>query len=174
MFLDMTEIREAKPKDIPLLLQVSIETQMETFAAQNTPEVMEAHIIRSYDPEIFKKEFYEPNTIFYIAWEGPQMAGFLRLRVTDEAEKYLGKSAIELHRLYVRRSFQGKKIGFALMQKAIEYGREKRFEWLWLGVWEKNIVAQEFYNKCGFKQFAEHVFWMGHEAQNDWLLKLKL
>ena len=102
------------------------------------------------------------------------MAGFLRLRVTDEAEKYLGKNAVELHRIYVRRGFQGKKIGYALMKKAIHFGREKHFEWIWLGVWEKNVNAQEFYNKCGFTRFAEHVFWMGDDPQNDWLLKLKL
>ena len=170
----MIEIREAEPKDISLLLQVSIETQMDTFADQNTPEIMDAHILRSYHPELFEKEFFEPDTIFYIAWDEDEMAGFLRLRVTDEAEKYLGKSAIELHRLYVRRGFQGKKVGYALMQTAIHYGREKHFEWLWLGVWEKNIKAQEFYDKCGFMRFAEHVFWMGDDPQNDWLLKFRL
>ncbi len=170
----MIEIREARPEDIPLLLQVSIETQMDTFADQNTPEIMEAHIQRSYNRELFEKEFYEPGTAFYIAWEGDEMAGFLRMRVTDEAEKYLGKNAVELHRIYVRRGFQGKKIGYALMQQAISYGRDRHFEWLWLGVWEHNVKAQEFYEKCGFTRFAEHVFWMGHDPQNDWLLKFKL
>jgi ribosomal protein S18 acetylase RimI-like enzyme len=170
----MIEIREARPKDIPLLLQISIETQMETFAGQNTAEIMEAHILRSYSPELFEKEFYEPDTLFHIAWKDNEMAGFLRLRVTDEAAQYLGKSAIELHRLYVRRAFQGKNVGYALMNTAIEYGRERNFEWLWLGVWEKNLKAIEFYNKCGFTRFAEHVFWMGDDPQNDWLLKLKL
>jgi ribosomal protein S18 acetylase RimI-like enzyme len=170
----MIEIREAKPEDIPRLLEVSIETQMDTFADQNTPEIMEEHIRRSYNPEQFEKEFFDPDTIFYIAWEGDQMAGFLRMRVTDEAEKYLGKSAVELHRIYVRKGFQGKKVGYALMQQAIRYGRKHHFEWLWLGVWEKNIKAQDFYFKCGFTRFAEHVFWMGEDPQNDWLLKLKL
>jgi GNAT superfamily N-acetyltransferase len=170
----MIEIKEAEPKDIPLLLKVSIETQMDTFADQNTPEIMAAHIRDSYDPAKFEKEFYEPDTAFYIAWDENDLAGFLRLRVTDEAQKYLGANAMEIHRLYVTRAYQGKGVGFALMQHAIQYGRNRKFDWLWLGVWEKNYKAQQFYERCGFTRFAEHVFWMGPDPQNDWLLKLKL
>lgn len=98
----------------------------------------------------------------------------MRLRVTDEAEAHLGKSALELQRVYVSRKFQGRRIGLMLMEKAIGYGRERKFDWLWLGVWEKNFKAQAFYDKLGFKRFSEHVFQMGDDPQTDWLLKLDL
>jgi diamine N-acetyltransferase len=170
----MIEIIPALPADIPTLRRISIETQIDTFGADNNPEHMDAYLKEAYEPLKFEKEFYEPQSIYYIACEGKEVAGFMRLRVTTEAEGQLGKNAIELQRLYVTRGFQGKKIGFMLMQKAINYSRENKFEWLWLGVWEKNIKAQEFYKKVGFEHFSSHTFWMGPDPQNDWLMKIKL
>jgi diamine N-acetyltransferase len=35
------------------------------------------------------------------------------------------------------------------MEKCCEIGREKGYETLWLGVWDKNIAAQRFYEKIG-------------------------
>jgi ribosomal protein S18 acetylase RimI-like enzyme len=170
----MIEIIPALPIDIPTLRRISIETQVDTFGADNKPEDMEAYLQQAYEPTKFEREFFEPKSIYYIAWEGKEAAGFLRLRVTNEAEEHLGKNAIELQRLYVTRNFQGKKIGFQLMQKAIDHSRHEKFEWLWLGVWERNTKAQEFYKKIGFEYFASHIFWMGPDPQNDWLMKLKL
>ncbi len=170
----MINILPALPADIETLRRISIETQIDTFAADNDPKHMEAYLQDAYEPVKFEREFYEPGSIYCIAWEGKEPAGFLRLRVTNEAEEFLGKSAIELQRLYVTRNFQGKKIGFMLMQYAINYSREKKFEWLWLGVWERNIKAQEFYKKIGFEHFSNHTFWMGTDPQNDWLMKFRL
>ncbi len=170
----MLEIRRAQPKDIQQLREISIQTQMDTFADQNTPEVMEAHIESMFNPVTFENDFYAPDSAYYIAWEGGEMAGFSRVRITDEAAEHLGTNALELHRIYVTKKFLGRGIGFALVKHAIDYARERKFEWLWLGVWEKNVRAQEFYAKCGFVRFAEHIYMMGHEPQNDWLLKFKL
>lgn len=170
----MIEIRPAYVQDLVSLRKIAIETQVETFAAQNTPEVMEAHLHEAYSAARFEEEFKEEGAIYYMAWEGVEPAGFLRLRVTDEVEIHLGKKAIELQRLYVAKEFQGKKVGAGLMKQAFSYARERNFEWLWLGVWEKNFKAQEFYKKWGFEKFSEHIFWMGPDPQTDWLLKLKL
>jgi ribosomal protein S18 acetylase RimI-like enzyme len=60
------------------------------------------------------------------------------------------------------------------MEKALIYARENRYDWIWLGVWERNFNAQHFYAKWGFEKFGEHVFQMGDDPQIDWLLKKKL
>ncbi|CAN5445917.1 GNAT family N-acetyltransferase [soil metagenome] len=170
----MIDIRLAKLVDIPLLRQVAIETQIDTFGAENKPEHMEAFLNENYSIQKFESEFSEPNSQYYLAWSDDQLAGFMRVRVSDEAESYLGRNTIELQRLYVSKDFHGKKIGFMLMQRTIEYARELKFEWLWLGVWERNFKAQEFYRKIGFERFSQHTFWMGPDPQVDWLLKFKL
>ena len=102
------------------------------------------------------------------------MVGFVRLRKSNEAASYLGENAIELHRLYLLTSVQGQSVGQLLMEKALAYAMQGRFEWIWLGVWEKNFKAQRFYKRWGFERFSEHTFWMGDDPQVDWLLKKKL
>ncbi len=170
----MIEIRLTQWADLSELRRIAIETQLDTFGAANTKENMEAFIRDQCSPTQFRKELKEPDSICYMAWEGKRAAGFARLRMTDEVETWLGKNTLELHRLYVTKGFQGKKVGARLMQQSIDYAREKNYEWLWLGVWEHNLKAQDFYHRWGFVRFSEHIFQMGSDAQTDWLLKLKL
>jgi ribosomal protein S18 acetylase RimI-like enzyme len=45
---------------------------------------------------------------------------------------------------------------------------------VWLGVWEKNEKAIQFYKKWGFVQFDKHLFQLGDDAQTDIMMKLQL
>jgi ribosomal protein S18 acetylase RimI-like enzyme len=167
-------IRELSPKDIPALRELAIRIYMDTFSASNTPENMEAFINTDYTIDAFQKEFNEKDSRYFFAEDSGIPMGYLRLRKNNEAEKYLGKNTIELHRIYVDQRYQGKKVGAILMQQALEIAKQLRVDWLWLGVWEHNPKAQKFYQQWGFERFGEHVFQMGEEAQTDWLLKKKI
>ncbi len=168
------EILPAIPENIPVLRRMAIETQIDTFGEFNTVENMNAFIQEAYSVEQFEREFNEAGSIYYVAWDGLELAGFLRLRLSREAEPFLGINSIEIQRLYVNRSFQGKKVGRSLMLQALAYARDRKFEWIWLGVWERNFKAQAFYEKWGFKRFSEHIFMMGDDPQTDWLLKRRV
>ena len=65
----------------------------------------------------------------------------------------------------------GKGVGSALMNKCIDIAREKDYHTVWLGVWEHNHRAIEFYTRWGFEKFAEHDFILGNDVQKDWLMK---
>ena len=170
----MIELRPATWIELPELRRIAIETQVDTFGAVNAKENMDEFLEVNYNLPQLQKEWNEPGSIYTMAWEGDVLAGFVRLRSSHEADAFLGTNSIELQRLYVSKAFQGKKIGAMLMQYAIDYASKNGFEWLWLGVWEHNIKAQHFYARWGFTRFSEHVFYMGKDAQTDWLLKLKL
>ena len=78
---------------------------------------------------------------------------------------------LEIARLYVIEDFIGKKVGGALMKDSISIAKEKGKEAIWLGVWEKNQRAIEFYNRWGFEKFSECDFLLGDDLQKDWLMK---
>ncbi len=170
----MIEIREARFEDTAAMREVAIASYVDTFADSNTPENMTAFLDCAYSQEKLEQEFYEPGSVLYLACEGSKVVGFLRLRLSHEVEEKLGSNTIELQRLYIHKDFQNQKIGKLLMETAIGYARAKKFDWIWLGVWEKNFNAQRFYNKWGFEKFDEHVFQMGDDPQIDWLLKKSL
>jgi diamine N-acetyltransferase len=170
----MPIIRPARQEDLVALRGVAVVSYQQTFGPHNTAENMEAFLRDVYSLEQFEKEFLEPQAFCYLAWEGESLAGFLRLRINDEASQYLGSNTVELHRLYLHPDFQGRKIGSKLMEIAISKAQELRVEWMWLGVWERNYKAQAFYSKWGFEKFGEHIFQMGDDPQIDWLMKKKI
>jgi len=170
----MIEVKAARIEDIPEMRQVAITTYRNTFEPFNTPENMQTYIDQSYNLEVLSKELNEANSKLLIAQEGDQLVGFARLRESNEVVELLGNNTVELQRLYVLTSAQGKSVGKLLMQHSLRYASDCHYGWMWLGVWEKNFKAQEFYKKWGFEKFSEHTFWMGNDPQVDWLLKKKL
>lgn len=83
-------------------------------------------------------------------------------------------SALEIERIYVLKDYHGKKIGQKLYEKAIEIAKEKDAKYIWLGVWEENHRAINFYQKNGFEVFDKHIFVLGNDEQTDIMMKLKL
>ncbi len=170
----MIDIRPIQFSELETLRKIAIDTYWDTFADSTTLENNQKFVDEAYTLEQFAKELEEPNNQYYLAWEGDQAAGYMRLRLSNEVEHELGSNTIELQRLYVHPNFQGKKIGVKLIELALDYARENKFEWIWLGVWEFNHRAQAFYKKFGFERFSEHVFQVGDDPQIDWLLRKKL
>ena len=170
----MIEIHPARREDLEMLRKVAIETFIESFAEFNTAENMEAFLKEAYHPDRLNNEWDEEESISYLAWEENDPVGFARLRLNDEVENQLGKNTVELQRLYVHPIHQGKGIGSQLMKQIMDYSRKQDYDWIWLGVWERNFKAQEFYAKWGFERFSEHIFQMGDDPQIDWLLRKKM
>ncbi len=174
LYSTMIEIREAKLQDISAMRAVAISSYIDTFASSNTQENMDAFLSDTYSLEKLEEEFIEKNSKLFLAFDGNDVVGFLRLRESDEVLKFLGKNAVELQRLYVLTSAHGKSVGRLLMEKSMIHANQNNYEWIWLGVWEKNYKAQKFYKNWGFEKFSEHTFWMGDDPQIDWLFKKRL
>lgn len=81
---------------------------------------------------------------------------------------------IEIARIYATTNSIGKGVGKALMQESIKMATEKKKQVVWLGVWEKNQRAIEFYTRWGFEKFSTHIFMLGDDPQTDWLMKKEL
>ncbi len=170
----MIEIRKAIEQDIPAIREVAISAYYDTFSLYNTPENMQAFFDSTYNLPILYQELEEPNTWLYLAAERGKILGFARLRENREVADMLGPNTIELQRLYVLTEAQGRSVGTLLMEKSLDLAISRNYEWMWLGVWERNYNAQRFYKRVGFEKFSEHTFWMGDDPQIDWLLKKKL
>lgn len=170
----MLIIRKATFKDITLLSEMGRETFAEAFAKDNTPENMNAYLEKNFAKTKIIEEIKDDKSQFFLAFADDQPAGYAKVRLNEEVKKILKEKAIELERIYVSSSFQGKKIGAFLLQTCLSYAQEEGFQWIWLGVWEKNHKAQNFYAKWGFEKFGEHVFQMGDDPQTDWVMKKQI
>ena len=60
------------------------------------------------------------------------------------------------------------------MNASIREAKQRGYDSLWLGVWEKNPRAIEFYKKWGFREVGSHVFMVGDDPQKDYIMELEV
>ena len=170
----MVAIRQAGLQDVQSLVELAKMTFEHSFAQDNTPENMSTYLNEAFSPLKIESEIRETESPFFVAEIDHQMVGYARVRLNDEVKDKLHQPSLELQRLYVLSEFQGLKIGASLMQACINFAKFQGYHWLWLGVWENNVKAQNFYKAHGFEKFGEHIFQMGDDPQTDWLMKKKI
>ena len=168
------KIRKINIDDLETLRYLSIQTFKETFEEVNTEEDMQKYLLENLSIEKLKTELENVNSEFYFAENNDEILGYLKLNFKDAQTEKLEENHFEIERIYVLKAFLGQKIGQILFDKAIEIGREKNLEYVWLGVWEENHRAIRFYGKNGFEIFGKHDFVLGKDVQTDLLMKLKL
>jgi ribosomal protein S18 acetylase RimI-like enzyme len=167
-------IRKATISDLEIIREISKQTFIETFADVNTPENMKNYVLENFNAAQVASEINNPESEFYLATLDKETIGYLKLNFGNAQTEVFNKQAIEIHRIYVLKAFLGKKIGQLLLDEAIEIAHQTRAEYLWLGVWEENHRALQFYSKNGFVEFDKHTFILGDDQQTDLLMKLKI
>ncbi len=161
-------------EQIELLQQIGRQTFEETFAESNSAKNMAKYIEEAYSYEKLSAELNNPDSFFYFAMLDEKAIGYLKLNMGGSQTELKDNDALEIERIYVLKSFQGKKVGQMLFDKAITIAKESQVAYVWLGVWEENKRALQFYSKNGFVEFDQHVFVLGDEAQTDIMMKLEL
>jgi ribosomal protein S18 acetylase RimI-like enzyme len=167
-------IRFCDSNDAGLIADMSRQTFLETFAAANTKENMNKFLEEQFSREMLMKEVEAPGNIFLLAMLDNEPVGYVRMRESPRIKALGNATAIEVARIYAVQNSIGKGIGKALMEKCIAIAKEKDKQVIWLGVWEQNQRAIDFYIKWGFEKFGEHEFVLGDDVQTDWLLKKNL
>jgi len=157
-----------------MLSELGARTFYETFAKDNTPENMDLHLKESFSPEIQFEELSAPNTIFLIVEAESIPLGYAQLLMDSRDESLTGSKPLEIRRIYVAQEYVGKGIGKELMKAAIDEARRRNCDCVWLGVWEKNQRAIDFYRKWGFHETGTHIFKVGEDPQTDFVMELKL
>jgi GNAT superfamily N-acetyltransferase len=142
-----------------------------TFAPMNSKEDMIVYLNEAFNDEVILSEINERDAVYFIALDRQVPAGYARVRISNEVKETLGAHSLEVHRLYAMPAYLGKGVGALLMKTCLDHALSRGFDWIWLGVWEKNYKAQEFYARWGFEKFGEHDFLMGKDLQTDWLLR---
>jgi len=168
------QINKIGIEQIEQLQQIGRQTFSETFAESNTAENMAKYLEEAYAHEKLKAELSDPNSVFYFAMMGQDVIGYLKLNFGASQTELNHNDALEIERIYVAKAFHGKKVGQLLFDKAIQVAKEQDLAYVWLGVWENNKRAIQFYTKNGFVEFDQHVFVLGDEAQTDLMMKLQL
>ena len=172
--MNKIEITKIDLNEIEQLQIIGKETFFETFAEGNSEENMKKYLEESFTNELLKTELTNPNSEFYFARMDNNVIGYLKINFGNAQTELKNNKAIEIERIYVLKEFHGKNAGQVLFEKAFEIAKQLNADYLWLGVWEENPRAINFYKKNGFVEFDKHVFKLGDDEQTDIMMKLQI
>lgn len=158
-------------QDLHKLREISIATFREAFGTQNAAEHMDAYIADAMSEERLGAEMRNKDSSFMFAYLGGLLSGYLKVNFNGAQTEEAPGNAMEIERIYVYAAAYGKGVGQALFEKALEMATAAGVDYVWLGVWEHNMRAQQFYRKNGFAAFGKHIFYLGSDAQTDVLMK---
>jgi diamine N-acetyltransferase len=168
------DIKRVTLNDIYQLQKVGRQTFFETFSAGNTEENMAKYLDEGFSLEKLTAELNNKNSEFYVAELDNKLIGYLKLNFGQSQTELKDDKAIEIERIYVLKEFHGKGVGQVLYDKAMQIARQTDADYVWLGVWEENPRAINFYKKNGFVEFDKHIFKLGNDEQTDIMMKLQL
>ena len=137
-------VRAAGPADAPAVAELLIEFNGEGLPAEALARRME--------------EVRGLETAFLGEWEG-EAAGVLVLRTTPTLSG--ADDWAEITEMYVRPQFRRRGIGRALMEAALDYGRQRGCREFHLLVDPSNKAGQAFYAELGFQVDSWEMRWDG-------------
>jgi ribosomal protein S18 acetylase RimI-like enzyme len=161
------KIKKINHENFDELKEISIETFVDTFKQENSPENIKNYVEKAFRAEKLKEELANEFSDFYFIYYNDETAGYLKTNIDDSQTERMGDEALEIERIYIRTKFQRKKLGEHLIHKAVEVAKSINKKRVWLGVWEENYNALAFYNRMGFNPSGSHSFYMGAEKQTD-------
>lgn len=167
-------LRKCTFDDLTTLRQISHETYEESFAGMCRKEDMAAYLKASFCGERLQSDLLNEACSFYFLYVDGNLAGYLKLNESEAQTDINDPDSLELERIYVISSYQGRGLGSYLLKSAEDEGKRRGKSYLWLGVWEKNEKALAFYEKLGFYPLGRHTFVMGNDIQSDYLLRKDL
>lgn len=169
--MENIKIKKVTSSDIEILQKIGRQTFFETFSQSNTEDNMKKYLEDGFSAKKLADELAHKHSEFYFALDGQEAIGYLKLNTGDAQTEVQEIESLEIERIYVLQNYHGKKVGQILYEKAIEVAITRKSKYVWLGVWEENPRAINFYKKNGFEEFDKHIFILGDDEQTDILMK---
>ncbi len=170
----MITVRTALPEDFESVSSLGRRAFYEAFGEYNKPEDMQAYLDLSFNPETIKQQLEDPEVIFFIASYQDDPVGYAKLKRNSAPPELQGKKCIQLERIYALKAYIGKKIGKALMESCLETSKQEGFDYLWLGVWQQNKRAIDFYKKFNLETIGVKKFKIGNQVTDDYVMAIKI
>lgn len=162
-------IEKATLQHISALETLARSTFTATFGYLYELDALQAHLDKTCSKDYFAQELANGCNIDIARIEN-DIVGYIKYGPVALPIKH-NNNDIEIQRLYIVEGQQGKGIGRKLMDKALKSPALQTAENIFLGVWENNHKAQEFYRSYGFIPIGEYLYYVGAHADREIIMK---
>lgn len=153
-------IRLASADDAAALARFAAQAFTDTYRDLDKVEDIADYCSEHFQPAVLAEVIADPDCTTFLAQVGEQLAGYAIVRDKPPPPCVTGP-AVQLWRLYLDQAFIGRRLGARLMQQAQDEARQRGAATLWLGVYDRNVRAIEFYRRFGFTQVGVSEFLFG-------------
>ena len=167
-------LRSASSKDAAVLADFARQTFETAFGPDNNPDDMQAYLDKCFTKDQLKSELAKPDVIYLLAYDEKMLVGYVKLEVGPPPDYDSAINPVQLSRLYVDSHLLGKGIGTQLMALTLQECHQRGYESVWLGVWDQNMQARKFYERCGYQKIGTKSFILGNDTQIDTVYLLDL
>lgn len=187
--MQVFSIHRVSREEVATLCALAERTFRDAWQDQNEQDAFEQYCREKFSSVNMSAELAAPGTEFYFARMNDKPVAYLKLNIdrlpdppedlTDAAgdsksPAALSGSALQLERIYVLQTIQSQGLGAELLRFTEQRARETGATWIWLSVWQKSPRTIKFYERNGFSIFGVETFWVGNDAQPDWLMRKSL
>lgn len=167
-------IRQADISDVKIICALGVTTFYEAYFEYDDSYDLANYVLENFSRAQIEDELNNRDSTFFIAELNGKAVGYAKLRENSKVECLESDDAIELQRIYILEKAKGKGVGDELMKRCFTAARTKCCKTIWLGVWERNLAAQKFYEKLGFEKVGELQFPYGDTVGTNFVLKMDL
>jgi ribosomal protein S18 acetylase RimI-like enzyme len=172
-------IREPRLNEMEVLAALAAETFPMACPPEAKPKEISDFIAEKLSVAKFREHFDDENCALLVADRDKELIGYcllIRCEITDADVKQAVSvlPTLELSKCYVLERDHGSGIAGALLLSTIERAKDMGVAGIWLGVNQKNVRAQRFYQKNGFKIVGEKTFNVGGQVHHDFVMEQAL
>lgn len=167
-------IKKASIKDaeyIALLAQITFD---ETFGHHFRDRNDLIHYFNTtFSVAKIRSSIAKENNVFWLAFVDEMPVGYAKLKKYSPISLVQDENCAQLQKIYLRKDYLNQQIGaplqHAMFDEVIKLGKKC----MWLSVLKTNFRAIRFYEKHGFVTVGEHLFSVGKETFDFYILLKK-
>lgn len=163
----MPMIRHATSEGATLLASFAAQAFADTYREISDAQEIADYMAEHFRPEVMAGVIADPACTVLLAEVDGRLAGYAILKSEPAPVCVTGPAPLKLWRIYLGAGFIGQGLGARLMKAVHEQARRRGAQTLWLGVYDRNVRAVEFYERFGFVKVGGQEFLFGGQIYID-------
>ncbi len=160
-------IRSAVPQDAALLAAFAAQSFTHTYRELSDAQEIADYVGEHFQPDVMAGVIGDAACSTLLAWVGDELAGYAVVKATAPPDCVTQPGPLKLWRLYLGERFIGQGLGARMMQAVHDEAHRRGAQTLWLGVYDRNVRAVQFYERFGFAKVGGQEFLFGGQIYID-------
>lgn len=160
-------VRYGAPPEAPALSALASKAFRDTYRGLDSEQDIADYVDKHLDVAAFDEVLRDPQRTTLLADVAQRLAGYAVLRRAPGPACVAGPSPIELERFYLTVEYIGRGLGAQFMSAVCAKALRQGARTIWLGVYDRNVRAVAFYERCGFRQVGSKEFPSGGRIYLD-------